>query len=66
MFKDWKINKFFKISFIESKEKGQIETLFFMETDILILNFILKNKHSRIARKTIEKKIYRDRKLYKH
>lgn len=49
-----------------SKEKSQMETSFFMETDILMLNFILKNKHSRIARKILEKKIYRDRKLYKH
>lgn len=59
LFKDWQINGNIFISFIELKGK-KLEISFFMEIDILMLNFILKDKHARRAKKTLEKKIYRD------
>lgn len=60
MFRDWKINRNFFISFIESKKKSQIEIIFFMKIDILMLNFMWKNKHAKKVRKTLEKRSYKD------
>ena len=34
-------------------KRRQVETSFFMETDMLMLYFIWKNKHTRTTRKTL-------------